>query len=790
MSDTMTQLRPMDARTEDDNDRLQRAGAQSEGGRAVRAPRTDTARAQTMREGDAQARAVRSRLESGRAPAAGGGQAPAVQSIYGRVDMNPNGLYGPGPVERAINVYEGVDAVLANDYDRLPAPERVVEFARANQLPPANVYRSLVLERGTRLKSLADQHDQLVGAHENAVEQLKETAASKRNVVCVGIVLTVVAVVLAVSTAVVAYLLASKGGGNNAGGGVASAVNPALQVNPFLQHGFLGGVPGQADVLYYDAGYDPTTIAIGGADTTGALAVQHEGVWSIDGRHRVLFTPYTTFFGNPTPQSYTVKSIDGSTSGSALVTLIYDGDFLVPSIIQTTFAKGRAATVPFLAGAVGADPKTAALVGADPNSGGLVKIVGGEGTWTLDRTAQTVTFDPGKTGFAGEPGLIQFSVSAVNGTRTAQASIILVDEAPSVSAMTQKAAAGQAFVVIAFVVPGTLLDAASLQFHGPGSAPKSLTVAKEGQWSIDAAGTLGFVPAAGFKALPSPVTLVIADTLGRQAPAFTLTTVPFTPPFALNAFPSLVSTLAQMAGSSVTCAAATTAVKGDFPIDLTSVRILGLLPFDNALPTASYVTQDKEMIVPGEGIWKVDPAGSGTIVFTFDAAPVRWPTPIGYAVKDKQRDESNLAVIWIVPSTMNDVEVALSGVADIDDATFWTRYHDDVLTKQVSLGELVGATFLLQRSAELAVSPSTLMLIDAIPIATSAAVTQAATAWATTYKGVPTTLADATAFIDNAYVDAVAAGAGLNTKVGSTLTLATRIIRLRVIGAVLNLMMN
>ena len=793
MSQSLSHAAPADARTDDETELRQRDGGQTMPVGRVSAPNPDSARAQTVRDGNRQARLVVEALQAAQPQSAAGGSAPAVQSVYGRVDMNAANIYTAGPVMQAIVDYEGTGARLGGDGSAVPRPAHILEYARANNIAPTDVYHQLVLEQAAQLQSADDQYHELVRSHATATENLRAASTGKRPLLVPTLLLGITTFGLAVSTAIVSYLLLSKGGANNGGGTPTATGGTPLQVNPYKQGGFVAGVPAIADVLYYDGGMDRTTIAIVNADPkTRTLTVPHEGAWSIDSAYRVIFTPFTDFFGNPTPQQYSVASTDGATSASALITLVYDGDFRIDSIIQTTFAKGMAATIPFLAGAIGADPNSAALVDADPNSHGLVRTVAGEGVWTLDRTARTITFDPTPAGFKGEPSEIGFSVSDTNATRTAHPFIILVDQHPSVPNMVQKAKPGQSFTVAGLAVPGAVLDAASLRIETPSGQATALTVAKQGQWSIDAGGVLSFAPAAGFEDLPDPITLSIADTLGRRSSSFTLTAVVFTPPYALNAFTLLPTPLAQMGGTSVVCEGATTAIRGDFRIDPGSVRIPGLLPFDNALPTASYVTQDKEMRVTGEGDWKAN--ADGTITFVFDAAPARWPTPIGYTVRDTDGNESNLGMAWIVPPEMADVEVALAGVGNADDDTFWTKYHDDILAKQVSLGELIAATFLLERSATLAVlssmKPSDLMLIDAVVVIDPATVNRTATSWAATYKASPTNLPDVTAFIDNAYVDAAAAAANLKTKVGSAVPLATRILRLRMIRALLHTIMT
>ena len=81
---------------------------------------------------------------------------------------------------------------------------------------------------------------------------------------------------------------------------------------------------------------NPATVKIVGTTTAGApLDVPNEGTWTVNTTTgEITFTPLSTFTGNPTPISYTVKDTGGLESNSTTVTITY------PPIVRPDTATG------------------------------------------------------------------------------------------------------------------------------------------------------------------------------------------------------------------------------------------------------------------------------------------------------------------------------------------------------------------------------------------------------------------------------------------------------------------
>lgn len=781
------ELRPMEGNGGAENDHaLEPRPLLGGDGIYTRAPRADTGRMQAVREAGARAEQVRERLDAQLPSQAANApievhmylDIPAVQDAAA-----VNGIYGHTPAENFAANYEGMGEPLG-DPVVLPNAEmeKLKKYAEGKRQELADALRDLQAERDLHARNLAEHHRIVEDARKTAQAELEASRKSKNKYRTATIALGVTTSLIAISS-IIFGLLWGKVIPNNIGPDGSLCPDP-FELNPFLANGFVAGIPAQADVLRLSRGVLAGSLAIVGADPkTATLTVLNEGVWSIDKDSKIIFTPAKGFDGNPTPQEFTaISAIDAKNIKKAGIVLLYDGDFRIDSIIQTTFVKGKSATVAFLKDAVGADADSAKLVGADAGSNDLKKTVANEGVWTLNKAAKTIDFTP-NAGFMNEPGAIEFTVAAAkNSKRIAQGSILLVDQVPSVPDQVIKAAPGQALTVPAFAVPGIVFDAKSLTIRNGASTAKQLAVPAEGTWSIDTDGVLSFKPEANFKQLPSPINLVIKDQLGRED-AFLLTAVPLNAPFALNEFQTPANPIAQMGGVTIICAAAKTAIKGDAAVDLKTVKIIGLAPFDDTLPSATYTTPNAVLNVPGEGVWNVN--ADGTITFTFAANPARWPTPIAYSVKDVDGRESNVALIWITPNEMTAINVALAGVNGTSDDDFWTRYHDNVLVKQVTLSELISATYLIERSAVLAVPTADMRTINGLAVFDNELITETEKVWAKRFKAAPAGLADVTKFINNAYVNARADVAKITRRIGD-IPLATRIIRLQMIRALLN----
>ncbi|MCW2120263.1 hypothetical protein, partial [Flavobacterium sp. 7A] len=136
-----------------------------------------------------------------------------------------------------------------------------------------------------------------------------------------------------------------------------------------------------------------TSIVVDSNGDVTSLDVPGEGKWSVNPTTGVItFTPLPTFHKDPTPIFYNVEDNDGNQSNNAKVTI----DYLPIATKDDSLANpsGSPVVVNVLANDVigdTVDPTTVSIAG-ETSPG--VKVVVGEGTWTVNPTTGAITFAP------------------------------------------------------------------------------------------------------------------------------------------------------------------------------------------------------------------------------------------------------------------------------------------------------------------------------------------------------------------------------------------------------------
>ncbi len=214
-----------------------------------------------------------------------------------------------------------------------------------------------------------------------------------------------------------------------AGGGTTTAevvVTYQPTATDDLSEGNLLGATATVDVLENDNGdLDPSTVQIidpatGEAVTT--LTVAGEGVWTVDPTTgEISFTPEDGFVKHPTPIDYQVTKTGCDVADSypdcqpveATVAVRYT-PVADPDIVED-LAPGSEAVLSPLDNDEG-EFDVASLRLIDPITGDPVSavVVPGEGVWTVDLAAGTVTFEPAE-GFEGDPTPIGYRVNTTDG---------------------------------------------------------------------------------------------------------------------------------------------------------------------------------------------------------------------------------------------------------------------------------------------------------------------------------------------------------------------------------------
>uniref|UniRef100_UPI003332BF61 Ig-like domain-containing protein n=1 Tax=Psychrobacter sp. TB55-MNA-CIBAN-0194 TaxID=3140445 RepID=UPI003332BF61 len=181
------------------------------------------------------------------------------------------------------------------------------------------------------------------------------------------------------------------------------------------------------------------------------------------------------------------------------------------------------------------DPTTVKLL--DPADGSEVTTltVTGEGEWVVDPNTGEVTFTP-EAGFTGDPTPVEYVVSDTTGLQ-ADPATITIDYPQTVPVAVDDEKLDQVLgdaITVAVVGndtdaqndidPTTVIITQSPAGSTIAADGKSVIVAGEGTWSVDAAtGDITFTPEAGFTDNPTPISYTVEDTTGLLSNEATVT---------------------------------------------------------------------------------------------------------------------------------------------------------------------------------------------------------------------------------------------------------------------------
>ncbi len=440
-----------------------------------------------------------------------------------------------------------------------------------------------------------------------------------------------------------------EGPGGSTGSTIAVEYAPHAAADEDL--GNMIGEPVTIDVLANDVGtLDPATVQLIDPATGEPLApgerltVPGEGEWSIDrATGAVTFVPEDGFATDPSVVSYRVTDDDGETA-TASITIDY-----VPAAADDESlgnALGAAAAVTDVLGNDAGELDASTFAFIDPATGaqlaaGAPLIVAGEGTWSFDATADTVTFTP-LDGYEGDPTPVDYRVTDVTGDETG--ATITVGYVPAASDdVSRDNRLGTAVTVDVLANDAGELDPATVALIDaatgeplPALAP--LTVPGEGTWFIDPeSGAITFTPEDGYVGDPTPVDYVVHDRTGDATTA--TVTVDYAP------FVRDDESLGNTIGQPVTIP-----VLGNDEGDLDPATV-AIVPPGSDEPLAP----GEQLEVPGEGVWTIDPE-TGAITFTPEPGFLVDPTPIGYVVEDRSGTRGSATVAVDFAPVANDDE--------------------------------------------------------------------------------------------------------------------------------------
>ncbi|WP_076585751.1 DUF7507 domain-containing protein [Solilutibacter tolerans] len=405
-------------------------------------------------------------------------------------------------------------------------------------------------------------------------------------------------------------------------------VNPPVANNDSATN----GTPGTATTLNVvgndtdpNNNLDPTTVVMvnpPAGSTLSAdgktLTVPGEGTWSVNPTTgAITFTPVSTFFGDPTPISYTVADTTGLVSNVATVTVDYPQDAPVANNDSATNGTPGTATTLNVVGNDtdpnnNLDPTTVVMVnppaGSTLSADGKTLTVPGEGTWSVNPTTGAITFTPVST-FFGDPTPISYTVADTTGlvSNVATVTVDYPQDAPVAnndSAVTPQNAPVTTNVLANDSSTGAPLDPTSVTVT---------TASPNGTTTVNADGTITFTPTPGFSgtttytyqvcdtSTPTPVcdTAVVTVTVGANTLTVTddAASTPQNTPVTTNVLANDSSTGAPLDPTSVTVTTAS-------PNGTTTVNADGTITFT---PT---------------------PGFSGTTTYTYQVCDTSTPTPV------------------------------------------------------------------------------------------------------------------------------------------------------------------
>lgn len=388
---------------------------------------------------------------------------------------------------------------------------------------------------------------------------------------------------------------------------------------------------------------DPTSVVFPtdgqptGADvaTDGrTLTVTGEGVYTVSATTgEITFAPEAGYTGRTDAITYRVADVNGATDTATLSVTVLQAAPTVVLDESTTAFETPSGPIDVLANDVAptggtidvtsvvfptADQPTGAVVAADGRS----LTVPGQGSYVVDPATGEVSFTP-VDGFSGRTTPVTYQVSSVGGRSASTTLAVTVAADPRPVAADETAVTPYETEVEIDVVAdasasaGRTIVADSVTFPDSTTADqKSITIAGQGTFAVDADGIVTFTPADGFTGPVDAVTYQLADSTGDTARAQIRITVGEAPPSPTTADDA--GTTAFRTPAVIDVLANDTLPDGaPGSIDRTSVR------FD--------ANGGRELVVDGEGTWTIA-EDTGVVTFTPEPLFVGDASPVTYRV--------------------------------------------------------------------------------------------------------------------------------------------------------------
>jgi CshA-type fibril repeat protein len=399
-------------------------------------------------------------------------------------------------------------------------------------------------------------------------------------------------------------------------------------------------------------------ITAGATDADGdgdkdTLVVSGEGEWHVDNANgKITFDPEEGFYDDPTLIAYTVDDKTGHDSNKAVVCVRYLKHAPVAVDDQVTISAGEPMVVNVLDNDTdqdnNIDPATVSIVSdsaidTDGDGDNDRWVVSGEGIWSVDENG-AMTFAP-DAGFDGDPTPIQYTVTDST-NQTSNAATVRIATPPRTGDDEQVIVVGEEVEVSILENDASDVDPTSVSLNADnvvGAVSEDtdhdgdtdrIVVSGEGVWSVDDYGVVTFAPESHFKGSPTSITYTVQDRDGHASEAAEITLV--AGPVAYD--DSVNVSLAE----SITVAVLD---NDDKEMDISTVSLVS-----DGIPGSIATDTDGDgdidmVVVPDEGVWRVD--DDGEVTFEPYGGLADSPTPIQYTVRDTRGYISNVATIII-----------------------------------------------------------------------------------------------------------------------------------------------
>ena len=488
----------------------------------------------------------------------------------------------------------------------------------------------------------------------------------------------------------------------------------------------------------------PAKLVAADGSLVDTLTVENEGTYTIDPATGVVtFKPLPTFKGTATPVTVKLTAILGTDANNANITATATATY-TPTVVpvtptavasQTTGPQGKAqtsaikfdaadtddTTVNFAKGTVSIDANTTKSVDLNTASVTLLNengddvpsvTVANEGTYTLDKATNVITFQPVATFTGTVTKPVSVRIADANGTTvTTTYTPTVTDVTMTAKNATSKDVQGKTQTgTPEFETSDSSVTIATRQLVDPSTMQPttSVTIANEGTYTIDpTTGVVTFVPVPTFTGEGTGVTVQATDSNGETA---TATYKPTVTPITIT-------------GKNVTSKNIQGEQQSETPLFSSSDESAPVSNYKLVDPATGNPTTATSMTVENVGTYTID-STTGVVTFQPVATYKGTPAPVtvqASATITNEKGESTVitgtatytpTVVPVVPTAKESATAGKQGQAQTSQIVFDIP-DTDATTLNFAKGETSEVLGEDGQPKSVALDKSTLTLLDA-----------------------------------------------------------------------------